>query len=208
LCLLFAIGDDQLQREDGKVRVRLTVEERIALLVTLIGFAILVFWCVPKARGMDMNALVSPTVTNAPRVWYFAATATDSDGLESDYSNELVWTNTIGASRIMCAWDAPSSTNSITNYTVFRGLASGSYTFAPVHAGTNLSVIFWLVRAPKTNRVVFVTTWGATGMLTAATVKGPWIHVDTTNATLTNPASSQFWRVEQPAKLFIREETY
>lgn len=190
------------------MRVRLTVEERIALLVTLIGFAILVFWCVPKARGMDMNALVSPTVTNAPRVWYFAATATDSAGLESDYSNELVWTNTIGASRIMCAWDAPSSTNSITNYTVFRGLASGTYTFEPVHAGTNLSVAFWLVRAPSTNRVVHVSSINATSMWTSATLKGPWIQVAATNVSLTNPAPSQFWRVEQPAKLFIREETY
>lgn len=190
------------------MKPRLTVEERIALLVTLIGFAVLVFWCVPRARGLDMNALMSPTVTNAPRVWYLAATATDSDGQESDYSNELVWTNTIGASRIMCAWDAPSSTNSITNYTVFRGLASGTYTFEPVHAGTNLSVAFWLVRAPSTNRVVHVSSINATSMWTAATLAGPWIQVAATNVSLTNPAPSQFWRVEQPAKLFIREETY
>lgn len=185
----------------------LTVEERIALVITLLAFAFLALWVVPKARGVDMNALVQPTTTNAPRVWYFAATATDSDGLESDYSNELVWTNTTGASRIALGWDASPSSN-IVNYTVFRGLASGSYTFAPVHAGTNLSVIFWLVRAPKTNRVVHVSSVNATSMWTSATLKGPWIQVAATNVSLTNPAPSQFWRVEQPAKLFIREETY
>jgi hypothetical protein len=189
------------------MKPRLTVEERIALLALLTCLALIVIaaFCIASAQGAtmtDTKALVPPAV------WYFAATATDSDGLESDYSNELVWTNTIGASRIMCAWDAPSSTNSITNYTVFRGLASGSYTFAPVHAGTNLSVIFWLVRAPKTNRVVHVSSVNATGMWTAATLKGPWNQVAATNVSLTNPAPSQFWRVEQPAKLFIREETY
>jgi hypothetical protein len=189
------------------MKPRLTVEERIALLALLTCLALIVIaaFCIASAQGAtmtDTKALVPPAV------WYFAATATDSDGLESDYSNELVWTNTIGASRIMCAWDAPSSTNSITNYTVFRGLASGSYTFAPVHAGTNLSVIFWLVRAPKTNRVVHVSSVNATGMWTAATLDGPWIQVAATNVSLTNPAPSQFWRVEQPAKLFIREETY
>lgn len=192
------------------MKPRLTVEERIALLALLLCLALIVLaaFCIASAQGAtmtDTKAMVSRAVTNAPRVWYFVATATDSDGLESDYSNELVWTNATGASRIMLGWDASPSSN-IVNYTVFRGLASGSYTFAPVHAGTNLSVIFWLVRAPKTNRVVHVSSVNATGMWTAATLKGPWIQIAATNVSLTNPAPSRFWRVEHPARVFLSEE--
>jgi hypothetical protein len=192
------------------MKPRLTVEERIALLALLLCLALIVIaaFCIASAQGAtmtDTKAMVPPAVTNAARVWYFAATATDSDGLESDYSNELVWTNTTGASRIMLGWDASPSSN-IVNYTVFRGLASGTYTFEPVHAGTNLSVAFWLVRAPKTNRVVHVSSVNATSMWTSATLKGPWIQVAATNVSLTNPAPSQFWRVEQPAKVVITKE--
>lgn len=141
-----------------------------------------------------------------PRVWYFAATASDDSGLESDFSNEVVLTNNTYASGVVLAWDASPSPN-ITNYKVYYGRTNGIYTNT-VSANTNLTIGFYLTKAPKTNRVVTVTTYGATGMLTAQSIKGPWIHVDMTNVTLTNPLPSQFWSVEKPAKVFITEETY
>lgn len=164
---------------------------------------------VKSAKTSQSTAAMRPPEA-APlplRTFFFAATATDNEGLESDFSAEVTLTNATSG-RVEVAWDYPYTNWTVTNFTVFRGLASGAYTFAPVHAGTNLSVAFWLVRAPKTNRVVHVSTLNATGMWTAATLKGPWIQVAATNATLTNPAPSQFWRVEQPAKVFIREETF
>lgn len=175
----------------------------IWLVAGIVGMCLLVHR-VHGAATADLEPKEVATVPSA-RTYHFAATATGANGLESDYSNELVWTNTTGAGRIMLGWDASPSSN-IVNYTVFRGLASGSYTFAPVHAGTNLSVIFWLVRAPKTNRVVHVSSVNATGMWTAATLKGPWIQIAATNVSLTNPAPSRFWRVEHPARVFLSEE--
>lgn len=190
------------------MKARLTIEERIGLAVLLALLAGLVVFALSVASSQGAELPSAPkAVVPAPRVWYFAATATDSGGLESDFSAEVTLTNA-AARRVEIAWDYPYTNWTVTNFTVFRGLASGAYTFAPVHAGTNLSVAFWLVRAPKTNRVVHVSTLNATGMWTAASLKGPWIQVAATNVTLTNPAPSQFWRVEQPAKLFIREETF
>lgn len=201
------------------MRVRLTVEERIglAVLLTLLAALVVFGFSVASSQGAEVKGQRSevggqksevPAVPKAavsvPRVWYFAATATDVEGLESDFSTELVWTNATRARGVTLAWDASTSPG-ITNYKVYWGVRAATYTNC-VSAGTNLTCSVRLGREPKTNRVVHVSSVNATGMWTAATLQGPWIQVDMTNVTLTNPAPSQFWRVEHPARLFIREE--
>lgn len=185
------------------MKPRLTVEERIALvaLLTCLALIVIAAFCIASAQGAamtDTKALVPPAV------WYFAATATDSDELESDYSNELVWTNSTRARGVTLTWDASVSPN-ITNYKVYWGRSSNTYT-STVSAGTNLTLSLRLTPVSKTNRIVHVSFANASKAWTATHLSGPWAEIAATNVTLTNPAPSQLWRVEQPAKVVITKE--
>jgi hypothetical protein len=187
------------------MKIGLTVEERIALVVTLALLAGLVVFgfSVASSQGAEVPP-VPKSVVPPLRVWYFAATATDGDGAESDFSKELVWTNLSRARGVTLAWDPPVSPG-ITNYRVYSGGKSATYTNS-VSSGTNLTCEVRLAPALKTNRVVHVSSVNATSMWTSATLKGPWIQIAATNVSLTNPAPSQLWRVEQPAKVVITKE--
>ncbi|MEN6533336.1 MAG: hypothetical protein ABFD89_06715 [Bryobacteraceae bacterium] len=135
------------------------------------------------------KALVLPPTTN---LLYFAATASDAAGLSSDYSTELVYTNTTRASRFVLAWDASPGTNVITNYTVWQGRASRSYTNS-VNAGTNLTATLLTAPPAKTNRVITVTTVNATNLEYSSRAGGPWLLAGKTNLCFTNPVVSALY---------------
>jgi hypothetical protein len=117
-------------------------------------------------KGAEAAAALA-TVTTPPAVvippdtnftdYYFAATATDDAGLESDYSNEAVWrhwsSNALGS--VTLAWDASPATNRITNYTVWQGVAHTNYTNS-VMAATNLTATVRLAPIAPTNLLVTV----------------------------------------------------
>jgi hypothetical protein len=183
-----------------------TFEERVALWVlgALLACVAVAFVFAANQAGAAEAPPMSKSAVLPPRVWYFAATATDSDELESDYSNELVWTNSTRARGVTLTWDASVSPN-ITNYKVYWGRSSNTYT-STVSAGTNLTLSLRLTPVSKTNRIVHVSFANASKAWTATHLSGPWAEIAATNVTLTNPAPSQLWRVEQPAKVVITKE--
>lgn len=140
-------------------------------------------------------AIVIPPDTNYA-TFYFSATATDTNGLESDYSNEVVYTNRYSSysETVALAWDRSPGTNVITKYSVYYGGASRTYTNV-TKAGTNLTAIVRLAPEPPTNFVLTVTaTGGATNIFWASSLKGTRMALNTTNYVATNlPAPRYFW---------------
>ena len=124
----------------------------------------------PEVPPVPMpKAMAIPT--RPPAVWFFAATASDTNGLESDFSTELIYTNSLRTNLVALAWDAV--TNSKCTYRVYYGRASRTYTNA-INAGTKMRVQFPLVT-----------------VLTNIAITVSW---PTKSLTLTNPvASSCFW---------------
>jgi hypothetical protein len=123
-----------------------------------------------------------PVDTNRT-IWFFAATAQDKDGLESDYSNEAVFTNWDAnpSNLVMLAWDRSTGTNVITNYNVYWGGASRTYTNVS-RAGTNLTVSVRLLPPAPTNLVVCLSC----------------ITTNLRPLTLTNPPYAFFGAVASP----------
>ena len=106
---------------------------------------------ISTASGFQLPKLiVIPPKTN---YYYFAATATDTYNLESDYSNECVLTNTAHYPIVGLAWGKSPGTNIITNYKIYWGPSTKIYTNS-VSAGTNLTITISLVPPPKTNCVI------------------------------------------------------
>ena len=104
---------------------------------------------------------------------FFAATATDSFGLQSDYSAELEYDRPIGGPRsITLAWDQcdPGVT-----YTIYWGRISGLYTHT-VDAGTNLTLTVILCPPPLTNVLITVT---GQALESSPTLDGPWTTLGT-----------------------------
>ena len=123
----------------------------------------------PEVPPVPMpKAMAIPT--RPPAVWFFAATASDTNGLESDYSTELIYTNALRTNMVTLAWDAV--TNSKCTYRVYYGRASRTYTNV-VNAGAKTRVQFPLVT-----------------VLTNIAITVSW---PTKSLTLTNPAGSQYW---------------
>ena len=87
-------------------------------------FGLLVFllacWLTLCVRGQPapprMGLVIPPPETNW--VW-FAATAMDENGLESEYSNEVKAPYTYLPVTVTLAWDRPVCTNVLTRYTIY-----------------------------------------------------------------------------------------
>ena len=155
------------------------------------------------ALGESLKSMEPPkSVVVPPRVFYFAATATDTNGAESDWSKELAWTNAVRARAVTLAWDASPSFG-ITNYTVYHGGASRCYTNSTL-AGTNLSVTVRLARLLKTNRLVVVSST-STGMYFGNTLTGAWTYTGSTNDLTINPAGERFYRAVPGGAVRVRE---
>lgn len=147
--------------------------------------------------------IIIPPATNT---YYFTATATDRNGLESDYSNEVSCrlTNQY-QSAVTLAWDASSGTNVITNYAIYIGGLSRTYTNR-VNAGTNLTKTVYVGNPRLTNVVITVTSQNATNLQWCSRIGQPWTLLGATNWTATNP-TPRFWRAmgrsTTPGKAFI-----
>ena len=164
----------------------------LALAILLVPIVILTHGCARLPRHAAKLPLLKATLLTT-NVWYFAATCTDNAGLTSDYSTEVSLRDTNGTIRtVTLAWDRSQGTNVITNYTIWQGVASRTYTNS-VNVGTNLTgtvrVQPPLPPAP-TNLVITVTG------LAANSLQGPWLAVPSWPAiVVTNPPANKFYRV-------------
>lgn len=143
-------------------------------------------------------------------VFHFAATATDTNGLESDFSNEAIFEYTSeNPGRVATlAWDPSPGTNVITNYTIYFGRETRTYTNA-VLAGTNLTYTVRFLPALKTNVIVTVRAVTGTGLVWALSYSGHWWPVGSTTWTETNPVGPRYWRAvgkKSPGTVEIKAE--
>lgn len=117
--------------------------------------------------------------------YYFVAKAViQSQGVESDPSNEVIFTPVSNCCRVLTlAWDYPYA-NTDLFFRVYWGRQSGIYTNRV--STTNLSVAVELYPPPKTNIVLTITTTG-TNLACANTMKGPWYFLNRTTISITNP---------------------
>lgn len=147
----------------------------------------------PPPGGLFLDLSPAPTATN---LWYFAATARDTNGLESAFSNEVSLTNvytTLPISSVVLGWDPSPVTNDlVTNYTVYWGTAPGSYSNT-VAAGTNLSATVPVIPPPPSNHVLTVTTTG-TNLYRASSLSAPWLPLNRTNYRATNAIGPYYFR--------------
>lgn len=164
------------------------------LTLLLAGFCLLAQRSHAAATLADLEpkaVVVVPTV----RAYHFAATATGTNGLESDYSTEAVLTVSNRIQTVTCAWDAPES-NAIAYYTLYQGTAAGCYTNSVTT--TNTQATIRISPAVPTNLVLTVTSSGCTNLqyrqAVGATWTG-WAMLGCTNLVATNPAyAAREWR--------------
>lgn len=206
-----------------------TVTRTEKLTIGWLIFLVVAVWAIWKCAGVEVRKSRYPTqgsgarlLLDPPRLkaikripflptkaipvipveYYFAATA-QADGLESDYSNEVVYTRTNYTPFVTLAWDRSPGTNVVTNYVVWLGTNSGQYTqsFA---AGTNLTLTVRILPPPLTNYVVTVSTTLATNLQYRTGFSGAWTRLNATNWTATNPPAPRYWRaMGKSSKVFI-----
>jgi hypothetical protein len=145
----------------------------------------------PPAVPQLAPRLVSPVST---QTWYFAATAVATNGLESDFSSEVIFGTTNRHVAVTLAWDPSPGTNTGLRYNIYTGGASRTYTNT-TSAGTNLTLTVSLYPPALTNTLLTVTgTLGATNLAWASSLRGPWTLLGTTNYVGTNVPSPRFYR--------------
>jgi len=149
---------------------------------------------IAKAGSLVPAAPPGPTPKPIFPPFYFVVTATATNGLESNYSNEAIFTNTIPGlkTNVTLGWDASVSDLPISNYTIFMGRVSGVYTNR-FNAGTNLALSVSLYGPRLTNWILFVTTTNATNLAMSDSLSGPWTLLNTNNWTATNPPAPRFF---------------
>lgn len=126
--------------------------------------------------------------------YYFAATAIDASGLESEYSNEAktnrYWGNLWR--KVTLAWDY-SDDFEVIGHLIYWGTNSHCYSnHSDLFLG--LAGTVQVFPPPLTNRVVVVTSAKATNLLACDRVSGPWVLLGKTNVSVTNPHTPQYWR--------------
>jgi hypothetical protein len=155
--------------------------------------------------------LPPPTAKLIPFRFFFAATANDANGLESDYSTEVSFTRTSRVTKVTLAWD-PSPSTGVIQYFIYKGRLSTNYT-EKFNAGTNLSLEVPLFGPALTNCVVNVWATGSTNILCAPSLDfiGPWQPLNTTNWTATNPPAPRLFRAlgnQQGSKIYINKTAF
>lgn len=150
-----------------------------------------------------IRSLARPAVKPGTNVYYFAATARN-ETLESDYSNEAVFTNVLKSEFVLVSWDASPSTN-VTGYRVYFGRRSGQYTNM-TEAGTNLTCPVRILPPILSNVVVIVLASNATHLMFKESLSGHWYTMITNYWRTTNPTSPRFFRAlgtNAGSKVFI-----
>jgi hypothetical protein len=139
-----------------------------------------------KSGSMPLpKATIGPVTTNT---WYFAATATDTNGLTSDYSNEVTTNLPSTIKTVTLLWN-PSPSSNIAGYNVFKGKVSGIYT-NKYAAGTNLTLEIPLSSPLPSNRVVTLKPMVATNL------SGPWtVFTNWPSVTWTNPLGNRWFKL-------------
>lgn len=136
-------------------------------------------------QGAGAKALV--TVVPPPKpTWFFSAKATDNNGLTSNYAPYIWITNKVGVATL--AWDYPTSTNVITNFTAYAGQVTNTYT-RTINTGTNRTAVFPLT---PTNMVISVSALVGTNLGYSLNLKN-WTLIGATNYSGTN-VNRPFWR--------------
>lgn len=144
---------------------------------------------IPSRITLPESMIVQPI---EPDVKFFSATAYDEYG-ESDFSNEISFTNSSNTNFITLAWDGNITTN-VVGYKIYSGWYSSQYTNV-YDAGTNLSLVVPIYGWPLTNWIITViATNGATNIAQSGTIHGPWTNLNSTIWTATNPVSPLFFR--------------
>jgi hypothetical protein len=173
---------------------------------------IALFFAAALQATNQIALLPIPKALTDPKPIYFAATATDTNGVESDFSNEAVINHFNGSNLVKTVtleWDASPSPD-ITNYTIHWGGASGTYSRS-IYAGTNLVWTVDLLVPVHSNRVITIWTENATNIRYAARPCYPWLLAYKTNLCFTNPPAPALYyepmarSSNQPARIFIRE---
>lgn len=127
-----------------------------------------------------------------PDVEFFAATAYNADG-ESDFSNEISFTNNSNLSWLDLAWDPVVSTT-VPGYRIYAGWYSRQYDRV-YEAGTNLWLTVPLYGYPLTNVILTATTTnGGLSLSISSSPYGPWMNLNTNFWKATNPPSPLFFR--------------
>lgn len=153
------------------------------------GARLLVRWA--KVSRMPTPPLPTVAVVRAVpsvREEHFAATATGTNGLESDYSSEAVLRHTNRVETVTCAWDPPVGTNAIASYTLWHGPKAGVYTNSV--KTTNVQTMLRISPAIPTNLVLTVTSVGLTNIAWCNRLNGNWALLGVTNF-VTNAASAK-----------------
>lgn len=139
---------------------------------------------------LSPSAPLIPPAKPGTNVYYFAATAKSVD-LESDYSDEVSYTNVLKSEFVTLAWDANPSTN-VVGYRIYFGRSSGQYTNV-TEAGTNLTCSVRILPPVLSNVVITITSRNATNLQWTPKLGQPWTLLGATNWTATNPAT-RLWR--------------
>lgn len=158
-------------------------------------FLCLLLGCQVPTAQRNSNQIPAVTIPPKPGVsqtFYFAVTA-DLASKDSDYSNEVSYGRTNAETRtVKLGWDYTN--DAAYTFMVFRGRQAGVYTNSYA-VGTNRTAIIPLTNAiTATNIVVSVTTTGATNLLSANLLEGPWIRLNRTNYVGTNIHSPTYFR--------------
>lgn len=145
-----------------------------------------------RTRVVEMVEYLGSRPLRVLYPFYFAATAKDDFGRESDFSNEAEYGYSGTVRYVTLAWDRSPTTNPVT-YTIYKGRSSRSYTNS-YPAGTNLTLTVPLFDYELSNLVVTVTTTNATNLAWASGLAGPWAKLNTTNWSITNPTALRYFR--------------
>jgi hypothetical protein len=155
------------------------------------GARLLIRWSRASRQLPPLPPVAASRKSAAIRTYYFAATAVSTNGLESDYSDEVQTT----VARPTLAWE-DTHQSPRTTYTIYRGTNTARYT-ASWSAGTNLSLT---IPPPilKTNRVITITTVNATNLayrpLCPLRPYVPWTLLNTNYLRLVNPTTNYQYR--------------
>jgi len=148
----------------------------------------------PKGEEQDVPTRIAmpglPAIPVMPAdVFYFAVTAF-AGALESEFSNEISFTNLGNGNTASLAWDASSP--GVDGYRVHKGWYSGVYD-TTFNSTTNLSQTVWLYQPVRSNLVIVVTSQNATNLQWSTGIGKPWTLLGGTNWSATN-ASPRIWR--------------